>query len=576
MSTAAAGERSALAAWDQERDSVLRLIGRLAEIASERQDQSAATLLQETRQRLSEGRFNLAVLGEFKRGKSTLINALLDTELMPVGVIPTTSIPISVEYGEQPRVEVQFLDGRSREIEIPELRDYASESGNPENRKQVRAIRAEHPAPMLAHGLALVDTPGIGSVHTHNTTAAYDHLQHSDAAVFILSADSPASAAELELLGAARDQMGRVLFVLNKVDLLTDAEREEATEFVRGVLSRATGDSEISLFAVSGRARDEGFRALETALERTLVEEKGRILLERAREVARAALGRERHAAALERRALELSSEDLAQRVSQLEQRLGAIREQRRDAEAILANDMKRVVATVLDPSVGRFRLAGEQRVGELVEHEAEESAPDARGRMQKAVAEGIRELVSEWLPELEGELTKALDEVALRHRQRAAQLADDALRLVSELFEVELPGIRLETELGQASGRLIRLEDETLALELVASAVKRLAPGRLGLELAKRDALARGEELVDRHCGRVRYDVVARLEAQEARWRQELASTLEAVQGTVTRATELAVGARQQGAAAVEEGLARITAREHELGELEAIARAE
>jgi ribosome biogenesis GTPase A len=137
--------------------------------------------LRAARDRVAEDRFNLVVLGEFKRGKSTLINALLQRDLLPVGVVPLTSVVtvIGAPRGSDAPGEhlvVRFADGRERERPLEELERYVTEARNPGNRLGVERAHIELDHELLRAGLELVDTPGIGSIHGHNTDVARGFL----------------------------------------------------------------------------------------------------------------------------------------------------------------------------------------------------------------------------------------------------------------------------------------------------------------------------------------------------------------------------------------------------------------
>lgn len=133
-------EPAPLREWGRQRLELVRILKRLAELADGRGDDAATAALQGSFTRLSEGRLTLAILGEFKRGKSTLINALLDAEVMPVGVIPTTSTSLWVEYGDDPQLLVEFEGGRLVEVSFEELLEYATETGNPGNQRGWREL----------------------------------------------------------------------------------------------------------------------------------------------------------------------------------------------------------------------------------------------------------------------------------------------------------------------------------------------------------------------------------------------------------------------------------------------------
>ncbi|MGQ9688073.1 MAG: dynamin family protein [Desulfobaccales bacterium] len=122
-------------------------------------DIKAATI-QGLLDKLRQNRFHLLVLGAFKRGKSTLINALLGEALLPVAIIPLTSVVTILGYGERLSIQVLFRDGQRRLISKEELVDYITEKGNPQNHKGVQEVEITYPSEYLQDGVRLIDTPG--------------------------------------------------------------------------------------------------------------------------------------------------------------------------------------------------------------------------------------------------------------------------------------------------------------------------------------------------------------------------------------------------------------------------------
>jgi len=186
-------------------------------------------------ERLEEQRFNVACVGQFKRGKSTLVNALVGLPILPTGVLPVTSLPTILRFGPLgARVHT-----RGGWIPIPpqDLGEFVTEEGNPANTKDIQAVEVLVPAAVLQEGLCLVDTPGIGSVFEANSAATREFLPQIDAALVVLGADPPISGEELHLVERLAAQVDALLFVVNKVDRVTETERDQATEFLRRTLA---------------------------------------------------------------------------------------------------------------------------------------------------------------------------------------------------------------------------------------------------------------------------------------------------------------------------------------------------
>ncbi len=215
------------------------ILNLIADINSQLNEHSGAVneRLFAVREQLISNHFNLVVLGQFKRGKTTLINSLVGNEILPSSVVPLTSIVTILKFGNEIRCTIFMNDGTEQNIQIEVLHDYVTESGNPKNRRGVKCASIEYPIPLLEKGMQLVDTPGIGSTFLHNTETTYEFLDHLDAAIFLMSADVPISQVEKELLETIKSSTQKIFFVLNKVDNLIPKEIEEMSTYNNNVLN---------------------------------------------------------------------------------------------------------------------------------------------------------------------------------------------------------------------------------------------------------------------------------------------------------------------------------------------------
>jgi GTPase SAR1 family protein len=126
-------------------------------------DEEAEKRARELLARLAADRFRLAVVGQFSRGKTTLMNALLGGAYLPMGALPMTSVITTVRYGGRPRAMVRRR-GSSLQAEVPlsDVADFVSSSGAERTELQVGTVEVEVPAEILRLGFELVDTPGSG------------------------------------------------------------------------------------------------------------------------------------------------------------------------------------------------------------------------------------------------------------------------------------------------------------------------------------------------------------------------------------------------------------------------------
>lgn len=245
---------------------------------------------------LAADRFNLVVVGQFKRGKSSLMNALIGRDLLPTGLLPLTSAITTLRYGSRERVTLQRT-GWNIEQEIPlrELPGYVTEQGNPGNEKGLIEARVELPARFLRRGLFFVDTPGVGSASERAASVTYDFLPDAHAIIFVTSVEAPMSEVEMSLLSDIRLYVQQLFIAVNKVDTLSD-EPEEARaavlDYIQRQASQALDGAQVPLYPVSAReglaaARSgdqaalaqSGIPALEHALADYLTREQGRAFL---------------------------------------------------------------------------------------------------------------------------------------------------------------------------------------------------------------------------------------------------------------------------------------------------------
>jgi GTP-binding protein EngB required for normal cell division len=184
---------------------------------------------------------DVAVLGQFKSGKSSLLNAVLGETLCPVGVVPVTAVITRVIAGQEKVVRVTHLDGVVEEVAPDRLAEFVTESGNPGNKRRATVVDVYIPALRDWPGVRLVDTPGLGSVFAHNTEATRAWMPNVAVALVTVSAERPLSDEDRRLVAEARQTAPRVVVVLTKVDLLADHELKEVTDFLNCALCESFG-----------------------------------------------------------------------------------------------------------------------------------------------------------------------------------------------------------------------------------------------------------------------------------------------------------------------------------------------
>jgi GTP-binding protein EngB required for normal cell division len=214
-----------------------------------------------------ETTLNIAVLGRFKAGKSSFLNHLLGRPLLPIGVIPVTSVVTEIQWGPHERAEVLFADGRRDQVPVNGIGDFISESQNPENAKQVARVRVDLPSMDRYRGIRFVDTPGLESVFEHNTDASLEWLPNVGLALVAVGVDPPLSQHDIELIRNLSRYTPNISLLLTKVDTLNENERLQVREFVQKQLARYWNGA-VPVFPYSIRP---GFEHLRAELDDSLL-----------------------------------------------------------------------------------------------------------------------------------------------------------------------------------------------------------------------------------------------------------------------------------------------------------------
>jgi len=503
-------------------------------------DDSRAEELADLGRRLREGRIRVLLVGEAKRGKSTLGNALLGRAVLPSGVVPVTALATVVRGGGPAAADVvRITDSRgTREVPLDELAAMVTEAGNPGNRKavtDVTVVIADGQDALLARGVELVDTPGLRAVFDHNTEEAEKALRRMDLAVLILSADPPISADERDLLHQLRELAVRVLVVINKADRLSTAEATEVEEFTRSVLAEAIGPTagDVPVFRCSAR---EGLRARENGDDRTwrssgladlhdelirLVDDHGTDDLRRSiASAARRILVELLDEARVALHAQRMVDQDDADRVRRFAAVLRGLDRRCVEALAVVHEDLRALQAEI--DAEARSAVSGiTARTEDVVDGIVAAAGPvparvledQGTARMHEAIVVEVEALRSHW----EARVSAGLEAITTRQQEWLAEgLADvraAALEsLGADISVLPAPPPRVGSAFRYALGAEIGWD------EPLTSTARRALPGAWGRRRVHEHLTKEAARLVDKHVGRARADQQARIEEQSRR----------------------------------------------------------
>ena len=529
--------------------------------------------------RVSEGRFYLACIGQFKRGKSTLINALIGEPVLPVGFIPVTAVPTVIRFGAHPRARVQARDGSWQEIAVSDLNQYVSEEHNPENAKGVTGVEVFVPSALLSTGMCLVDTPGLGSVFTGNTAATQAFIPHIDAALVVVGADPPLAGEELALVEAVGRQVQNLILVLNKADRTTDAEREAAVGFTEKVLEKRLKRSAGPVFEVSAadqlenRGPERDWGKLVAALEH-LVQGSGRQLIQEACDRGVQRLSEQLLAIITEEReALERPIEESERRIAVMRETIAEAERSMREVEFLWMAEQRHLSDVFVDRHkefLNSVWPLAEEEFQRAVRSTPRTMGPSYRRAVMREAQEIAQRHVMPWLKTEQEEGEREYRRVA----SRFVQMANDFLRRLADAGIRELA--RMPHALDPETG--FRTRSEFLFRDMIevaqpASPLRWLADLVLGLVGARGVIQRDGREFLGRllevNCSRVQNDILNRVQESRGRLEVEIRKLLHEISRVAVEALTHAREARAAGAAAVEAAIARLDRLEQEITDL-------
>ncbi len=517
----------------------------------------------ELREKIETNTFNLVVVGQFKRGKTSLINALLGADILPVAVVPLTSIVTILKYGEALRITVYFNDGRVAEIKPESLPEYVTERGNTKNEKDVSEVVITYPSPYLSGGVQIIDTPGVGSVYEHNTDVAYQYLPKSDAALFLLSVDQPLSKAELDFLKDVREYSNRIFFLLNKADYFCDADLRESMEFSFNVLKETMG-TDVRIFPVSAKLALEGKRSgteelvkksllteFSIVLNNFLMEEKGKILILSVANNLLRLISQARFELELEMKSLATPIEELMEKIKIFEKKKREVLIEKNDFDLLLDGEIKRIMKNVLDEDLNAYgrelRLKAEANLDKYYRENTGLSLNELHKHLEDHIISEVRQAVNAWRGVEDEKLAKTFEIACKRFIVRIDEIVDSLLKFSSELFAVPYDAIKAEALWSMKSSLYYKFREQPVGLEIITSSLALSLPKFIGKKIIIKKMKEYLHRVITMQLCRIGSDFEERLNKSKLDFRWEMLQRIEATSEGIGAAIEKGIMQRSK-----------------------------
>ena len=408
--------------------------------------------------------FSVAVIGEFKRGKSPLINALLEQDVLPTDAMPATATLNRVTYSIKPFARIEYRDGNTEDVEIEKLAEYVTKLTEESEQRAatVKMATVYYPTSYCKNNVDIIDTPGLNDDSTM-AEVTLSVLPEIDAALFVIMAQSPFSEYERDFLEnkLMSSDLGRILFVVTGIDRLDEEDVDRVLDSIRERINRYVIEKAKKLYgedspefevyrqklgtpkvfglsakqALKGKVKGDNtllevsrFPVFEKELERFLTEDRGAITLQVQVNKILSAANEIIKSIQLREAALAMGQQEFQEKYADAKEKIAAIRAQR-EKEYQKIDDSANAAWNQLRPMADSFW--NELKAGALAIIDAEPLSKE--------------DLSKDKLP--------ATQERLLKKVQKASE---DQGRLLSERMQVQI-----NAALGEEADRLTEFEGD-------------------------------------------------------------------------------------------------------------------
>ncbi|OQX65164.1 MAG: hypothetical protein B5M55_04620 [Desulfococcus sp. 4484_242] len=553
-------------------------IEQLEKISFGRSNTKIADNFREIRDKLIENRFHLVVLGQFKRGKSTFINSIIGDRILPTSVVPLTSIVTMLKYGEVEKIEVIFEEGGRQVISRDNLPDYVTERGNPKNMKKVKHVEIAFPSAFLKDGVFVIDTPGVGSTFENNTEITYNYLSRVDAALFLLAVDPPISQSEIEFLKDVEQYVEKIFFIQNKIDYLDEDEWQESMTFSKQVIEQALGKDGIEIYPLSAKlaleAKKSGDETLlkqsrlpefDAVLGRFLLKAKGKTVLRSALNGTRKLLSDEELTMQLESQAIETPLAQLEKKIELFHEKMETIKRDREDIKYYFDGEIQRII-DVLDRDLQRLK----ERVIPRLLNELEEKGKANKDMgiseyietMESTLHDGVVRTFDNWIIQEEERLNEQYARVSKKFSESTNEIIEAIIKASEELFDLKIERFRSDETLVTDSNLYYMLGDSPKFFDPEGAFdffSKRLVPRKFSHGMVLKDLKKKLPGMIDKNCGRVRWDFMDRIKRSFMNFRWDLNLKIDATEQGSRQAIDKAILLKKQSTLDVQKAKADI-----------------
>lgn len=536
-------------------EKLITLLEHISSIAEDVDDRHIKDSAQFLIEKLRKQHLNLVVLGQFKRGKTTVINALLEEKILPSAVIPLTSIITKVTYNETKDAEVVFFNGSKKTISLDEINNYVTEKHNSNNVKGVDFVEVNYPSAYLRHGIVLIDTPGIGSTFEHNTTVAYNFLPSMDAGIFVISVDPPLSEAEYKYLDSIKTHIDKIFFLLNKIDMMSEQECEESLNFTKALIEKKLSVKNVKIFPVSAKLALEskllnnkamyeksGFELFESTLDHFIRKDKLGTLLASANNKASILSNELIMNIQLTISAVNSPIDELKNKIAVLHSEVDIIEKKHKEMELLLEGEIKSLKEGI-EISLNKLKQQTSAKLKQDIYNLSvnKKNKKELVNILTKQLKNGIETAFSSWFKTEEQNISNSISRILMKYAKSVDDEINNVKQAAANLFNIQIMRYNDITTLDPYSRLWYKVDDIiTWGIDNFSFILPKLFFKNYILKQTEN----RIDEELDRNAGRARYDLFRRIDNTKERFVDELlfrkTTVINGIFKAVTKAEEL------------------------------------
>ena len=493
------------------------------------------------RDRLLKSEFNLVIVGQFKRGKSTLANCFIRKALIPSGVVPLTSLITEIRAGDKEEIEVHHKNGKITREPAGRISSFVTETENPKNRKNIEKIVLFCRSDFIGKGIVLIDTPGIGSTFTHNTEVTRSFLPNCDAVIFVISSDSPLSADEISFIIEVQKTAPKIFIVLNKSDYVSGDEIEQLTGHIRNELEKHSIHQPVypisaKLFLESHAKKDirNEVRSAVPALEKEIVrfllnKNKDEVLLESARIKMINASTSLYNVLSSELASLKNDIKTTGKRIALFEEEAAKIRSSVSMYNSAIDEEFSSLMNEIIEDIEG-VNVPLSKKISERLKLSIAKNRETNNSRLIGYANELLGKMIdyelSSWWKKEVAKIRTKTAHIGQRYSKMLTEAKSAVESAVSEIFSFHTKNVKTDCRLDLNTFFYFKV-DGFSQNSWVPDFSLMLPNNMFRKNLLERvEAIVREE--VDKNCGRIRYDYLQKLNDGKAKFKGHLQSSVE------------------------------------------------